>query len=171
MRERHRNLFLQRAREGFIAGAFVLLAILSCETPTPTRESGTVNDTPSLPLHLGDQTRTLSRTPFHDSNPSTSHSDFYRTIIDNNLFRPLGWTPPPPIKPYRLLGTIRFPTDVNTLPQAILQTTAGNTIRIVALGEKLDADTKVVDIRQKQITLETKGQQQSISLNAELWIQ
>ena len=106
MRERHRNLFLQRAREVFIAGAFVLLAILSCETPTPTRESVIANDTPSLQPHLGDQTHTLSRTPFHDSNPSTSHSDFYRTIIDNNLFRPLGWTRPVPPPTYRLIGVI-----------------------------------------------------------------
>ena len=30
---------------------------------------------------------------------------YYRTIIDNNLFRPLGYrTPPRPIEPYRLLG-------------------------------------------------------------------
>ena len=27
---------------------------------------------------------------------------YYRPIIENNLFRPLGWTPPRPIEPYRL---------------------------------------------------------------------
>lgn len=48
------------------------------------------------------------------------NSDFYRTIIDNNLFRPLGWTPPRPREPYRLLGTI-IPTDAKTPPKAIIQ--------------------------------------------------
>lgn len=88
---------------------------------------------------------------------------FYRTIIDNNPFRPLGWTPPRPSESYRLLGTIRFPRDVNIPPKAILQTTPGNTTYIVALGEMLDADTEVVNICQKQITLETNGQQRTVT--------
>ena len=29
-------------------------------------------------------------------------SDFYHTTIDNNLFRPLSWTPPRPCEAYRL---------------------------------------------------------------------
>lgn len=31
---------------------------------------------------------------------------YYRPIIKNNLFRPLGWTPLVPVEPYRLIGTI-----------------------------------------------------------------
>ena len=42
------------------------------------------------------------------------NSDFYHTIIDNNLFRPLGWTPPRPQEPYRLLGTI-IPIDAKSV--------------------------------------------------------
>ena len=30
----------------------------------------------------------------HTINLPPTQSDFYRTIVDNNLFRPLGWTPP-----------------------------------------------------------------------------
>ncbi|MYA72547.1 hypothetical protein F4009_00105 [Candidatus Poribacteria bacterium] len=70
---------------------------------------------------------------------------YYRTIIDNNLFRPLGWTPPRPIEPYRLLGT-KLATDANTPPQVILQSTAGQTTYIVSIGEKIDASTEVVSI-------------------------
>ena len=89
---------------------------------------------------------------------------FKRTIIDNNLFRPLGWTPPRPIEPYRLLGT-KLATDANTPPQAILQSTAGNTTHIVTLGETLDASTEVVDIRSpKQVTLSTNGEQRTLHL-------
>lgn len=79
---------------------------------------------------------------------------FYQTIIDNNLFRPLGWTPPRPVEPYRLLGII-LPTDEKTPPQAIIQvSTAGNKTHIVNISDTLDADTKVVDIQPKQVVLD-----------------
>ncbi len=101
--------------------------------------------------------------------PVFDSESYYRTIIDNNLFRPLGWAPPRPTEPYRLLGTIVSP-DADTPPQAILQTTIGNTTRIVTTGEKLDTDTEVVDIQPKQVTLSTKGQQSTLKLNAALWL-
>ena len=101
--------------------------------------------------------------------PVFDSQSYYRTIIDNNLFRPLGWTPSRPTEPYRLLGTIVSP-DADTPPQAILQTTIGNTTRIVVTGEKLDPDTAVVDIQPKQVTLSTKGQQRTLKLNAALWL-
>ena len=81
-------------------------------------------------------------------------SDFYRTIIDNNLFRPLGWRPPRPREPYRLIGTI-LPTDGD--PQAILQATSGKKLHIISTSEKLDADTTLTAIEQQQVTLSTKG--------------
>ena len=40
-------------------------------------------------------------------------SAFYRTIVDNNLFRPPGWTPPRPRFRYRLIGTL-LPRDGDT---------------------------------------------------------
>ena len=88
---------------------------------------------------------------------------FYRTILDNNLFRPLGWTPPRPIEPYRLIGTI-LPRDGNTPAKAILQSTAGNQTHIVSLGDTLDADTKVVAIKDKQVTLSTHGETRTLQL-------
>ena len=88
---------------------------------------------------------------------------FKRTIVENNLFRPLGWTPPRPIEPYRLIGTI-VPRRANTPRKAIIQTTAGNTTYIVSTGESLDADTEVVSIESKQVVLSTKGQQRTLKL-------
>ena len=90
---------------------------------------------------------------------------FYRTIVDNNLFRPLGWCLPRKKEPYRLLGTI-LPTDGETPPHAIVQrTTAGNTYT-VRIGEMLDTDTTVVDIQPKQVTLEKAGVRRTLHLNA-----
>ena len=90
---------------------------------------------------------------------------FKRTIIENNLFRPLGWTPPRPKEPYRLLGTL-LPRDDRTPPTAILQTTAGNQTYIVTTGDQIDASTEVVSIEGKQVRLLTEGQQRTLRLRS-----
>ncbi len=91
------------------------------------------------------------------------NSDFYRTIIDNNLFRPLGWTPPRPKEPYHLLGTI-IPRDAKTPPKAIIQDTVGNQIHIITIGDTLDSNTYVTDIQTKHVTLKKNGQQRQLTL-------
>ena len=94
---------------------------------------------------------------------------YYRTIIDNNLFRPLGWTPPRPTEPYRLIGTI-LPRSENTPPQAILQSTTGQKNYVVTIGETLDASTEVVSIESKQVTLSSNGQQRTLRLNTAVYL-
>ena len=90
---------------------------------------------------------------------------FKRTIIDNNIFRPLGWTPPRPQEPYRLLGTI-IPTDTKSSPKAIIQNTAGNQTYIVTIGDTLDTNTLVTDIQTKHITLKKNEQQRQLTLKS-----
>lgn len=89
---------------------------------------------------------------------------FYRTIIDNNIFRPLGWTPPRPIEPYRLIGTL-LPRDANTPPTAIIETTAGNRRHIVTIGETLDSETEVVSIESKSVVLASGGVRRTLRLS------
>ena len=91
-------------------------------------------------------------------------SKFYRTIVDNNLFRPLGWTPPRPREPYRLIGTL-ISTDGNHNAQAILQHTTTGGTTTVTIGDQLDKDTTVVDIQSKQVTLKKNGRQRTLKLN------
>ena len=93
------------------------------------------------------------------------NSDFYRTIINNNLFRPLGWTPPRPQEPYRLLGTI-IPTDAKPPPKAIIQNTVRHQTHIVTIGDTLDTETHVTDIQTKHITLKKNGQQRQLTLKS-----
>ena len=102
----------------------------------------------------------------HAQNPLADFQklDFYRTIIDNNLFRPLGWRPPRPKEPYRLLGTILL-KDGKSPSQAILQATIRNKIHIVTPGDTLGTDTTITDIQAKQVTLEKAGQQRTLKLN------
>ena len=96
--------------------------------------------------------------------PDFQQSNFYLTIIDNNLFRPLGWRPPRPKEPYRLLGTI-LPNNGKSPSQAILQATTENRIHVVTPGDKLGTDTTITDIQPKQVTLEKAGQQRTLKLN------
>ncbi|MYH81771.1 hypothetical protein F4141_13860 [Candidatus Poribacteria bacterium] len=163
------NPIHRRACGLLIAGALVLLAIVGMVSfplsSPPIPEPSSVTETPNAPPRLGKQPDILSRARFQSSNFPPAQSDFYRTIIDNNLFRPLGWRPPRRVEPYRLLGT-RLPTDKNTPTQAILQSTATNKTHIVTTGDKLDAATEVVEIQPKQIRLKTAGQLKTLRLKS-----
>lgn len=173
MSETQRKTFNPRACGLLIAGAFILLGIVfvvrfpSPSLPIP--EPAPVKETPHSSPRLGKQPHILSRAPFQSSNLPPAQPDFYRTIIDNNLFRPLGWTPSRPIEPYRLLGTM-VPKDGKIPPQAIIQAAAGNKTHIVSIGDTLDADTKIVDIQPKQVTLDSKGQRRILKLDTSAWI-
>ena len=135
-------------------------------TPLIRDEPVTVNTQKSKPTK---RARGYLQVPASSETDDFQDSDFYGTIIDNNLFRPLGWRPPRPREPYRLIGTI-LPTDGITDARAILQTTRGNTIHTVTQGDTLDGDTTVIDIQSKQITLEKAGQQRTLKFNPTPWI-
>lgn len=147
-----------------IMGVFVLLAMcFSCETPEMSASPETL--TAAETLHFSPVGR-VARTTLSDIEVSES---YYQTIIDNNLFRPLGWTPARPSEPYRLIGTI-LPRGANTPPKAILESTAGASRQIVTTGDTLDALTEVVAIETHQVTLSTNGQQRTLRLNTVLWL-
>ena len=174
MFQTQRNPINKRVSGLWMAGAFLLLSIvgvvrvLSPLPPIP--DASAVKEIPNLPPRLGKQPRALSRVRFHSPDLLPLRSEFYRTIIDNNLFRPLGWTPPRPVEPYQLLGTI-LPTNEKIPPQAIIQiSTAGNKTHIVSIGDTLDADTKIVDIQPKQVVLDRAGQQTTLKLDTSPWI-
>ena len=95
--------------------------------------------------------------------------DFYRTILDNNLFRPLGWKPARPREPYRLLGTL-IPCDGKSKAQAILQKNPAGKTYTVTIGDQLDADIIVIDIQTKQVTLEKAGRRRTLTLNTTPWL-
>lgn len=80
--------------------------------------------------------------------------EFYKVIIDNNLFRPLGWTPPNNEPAYSLVGTAVHPDGV--IAQATLLERRSNRYHFVTIGEKL-GDITVKDIQAKQVILEKDG--------------
>ena len=121
------------------------------------------NRTAEIPITRKKRVK-IGNTRAPDSLAEFQSSVFYRTIVNNNLFRPLGWRPPRPREPYRLLGTI-LPTDANIPKQAILQSTTAGRTYTISLGETLDPDTTVVDIQPKQVTLEKAGVRRTLHLN------
>ena len=86
---------------------------------------------------------------------SWRESTFYRTIVENNIFRPLGWTPLKPMPVYRLLGTV-ISTD-GTSVQAILQEIASKRLHFLTVGTSV-GDATVTEIPSKQVTLDNTGQ-------------
>lgn len=148
--------FLRRAGYLLIAGASLLIGIFFIYRSLGASAERVV-EVKVVPIEASSRARALPPAAFDSF-------AYYRTIIDNNIFRPLGWTPPRPVEPYRLIGT-KLATDANTPPYAILQTTTGNTTYIVSLGETLDASTEVVSIAAKQVTLSTNGQPRTLRLS------
>ena len=80
---------------------------------------------------------------------------FYRTIVDHNLFRPLGWTPPNNEPSYSLVGTAVDPNGA--ISQATLLEKRSNRYHFVTIGTKV-SDMTVKDIQAKQVTLDKAGE-------------
>ena len=80
---------------------------------------------------------------------------FYKTIIEYNLFRPLGWTPPKNEPSYSLQGTAVNENGV--ISQATLLERRSNRYHFVTVGTKLD-DMTVKDIQAKQVIMDKEGE-------------
>ena len=80
---------------------------------------------------------------------------FYKTIIDYNLFHPLGWTPPNTEPSYSLIGTAVGPNGA--ISQATLLERRSNRYHFVTIGAKL-GDVTVKDIQARQVILDKAGE-------------
>ena len=86
---------------------------------------------------------------------------FYKTIIEYNLFRPLGWTPPNNEPEYSLVGTV---VDRNgVISQATLLERRSNRYHFVTIGSKLN-DMTVTDIQDKKVIMDKEGE--TVTLNS-----
>ena len=136
--------------------------IVSFHTPPQTRPQRPIaseSENVRFPLDKTQQHRKTGPVRFQDT-------DFYRTIIDNNLFRPLGWTPPRSVSPYRLLGTlVSGATDGVWVSKAIIA--VRGEMRVVEIGDSLDSETKVLGIDRHSVLLETAGKEQVLTLPVE----
>lgn len=141
----------------FGLAAFLIVSFHAPPQPRPQRSITSESESVRFPLDRTQPRRKTESVRFQDT-------DFYRTIIDNNLFRPLGWTPPRPVSPYRLLGTlVSGATDGVWVSKAIIA--VGGEARVVEIGDSLDAETKVLGIDRHSVLLETAGKEQVLTLS------
>ena len=92
--------------------------------------------------------------------------EFYQLIIDNNLFRPLGWTPP--VKDtgaLELIGTV----ITEQRRQAVLKEKTSDLVHFVNVGETLN-DYTLVQVHPKHVVLEKEGQHLTRHLNPSLFL-
>ena len=142
-----------------IALGLAVFLIVSFHTPPQPRPQKPIpSESIGFPFDRTQQRRKTESVRFEDT-------DFYRTIIDNNLFRPLGWTPPRPVSPYQLVGTlVSGATDGVWVSKAIIA--VGSEMRVVEIGDSLDSETKVLGIDRRSVLLETAGKEQVLTLPA-----
>ncbi len=96
-----------------------------------------------------------------ENSKSDDNSDYYQVIIDNNLFRPLGWEPPHKEPAYTLIGTAIDPNGNHS--EAFVLEKGSNQFYVVSIGEKV-GDMVVKDIGQKQVSLDNDGE--TLTLNS-----
>ncbi len=82
-------------------------------------------------------------------------SDYYQIIVDNNIFRPLGWKPPNEEPEYTLIGTSFDPTGDSS--EAFVLENRSNQFHIVTVGEKI-GDAIVKEIAEKKVSLYKDGE-------------
>lgn len=140
----------------------VLIGIRFLHVPKPT--------TPETQEHSPVATRALQPKPRPRAQPPIENpmdNEFYRIIVDNNLFRPLGWKPPAKNKTtYRLLGTL---TNSERSARAILQNKTSQRTYTVSIGETF-GDFQVTEIQPRRVTLKKGNQHVRLSLDNTLLI-
>lgn len=110
-----------------------------------------------------DQERNTKLTSFSNVLGRDTDASYYRVIIDNNIFMPLGWRPKKVVFPYQLIGTILYNKRKN--PVAIIQDTTSKKTVYVIPGDTFD-DITIIAIRAKQVTLSKSDKE--ITLNLKL---
>lgn len=87
---------------------------------------------------------------------SKTPNEFYQLIVDNNIFRPLGWSPPQKTPQYTLIGTT-IASDASNATAFILEHQS-NQFHTVKVG-KTFGNVSVKEILPKKVTLQEEGKE------------
>ena len=98
-----------------------------------------------------------SQRPSNNENNETSKDsqDFYKVIIDNNIFRPLGWRPPNKEPEYSYIGTTVNENAAKS--EAYVHERRSNKFYMVTIGDNV-GDAVVKEITEKEIILDKNGE-------------
>lgn len=89
--------------------------------------------------------------------------DFYKPIVENNLFRPLGWRKPNDEPQYTLVGTLI--ESKNQRAKAFLIERRSNRYYPVSVGEKV-GDATVESIKPNEVSLSEDGKTVTLRANS-----
>ena len=106
-----------------------------------------------------------------DTFSETLDSDFYQTIIQNNLFAPLGTDLNPKQNRgvhLKLLATQVYPAKP-VAATAWIQDTVTDEYRKVFLGDSIDG-LMLTDVQPKQVTLQREGETVILSLETDMFL-
>ena len=90
-------------------------------------------------------------------------ADFYQPIVENNLFRPLGWRKPDDESEFTLIGTL-IESD-NQRAKAFLIERRSNRYYPVSVGEKV-GDAIVESIKPNEVSLSENGKTMTLRANS-----
>jgi hypothetical protein len=96
-----------------------------------------------------------------------AEQDFYRVIVENNLFRPLGWKKPDQKLQYVLIATLIEP-DGKTA-RAFLMEQRSSQYHLVSAGERI-GDSTVEKIEANEISLNQAGKTTTLKADSEQFL-
>ena len=90
-----------------------------------------------------------------EDSSSSNSEDYYNVIVNNNIFRPLGWRPPNREPEYAFVTTSVY--DDASLSVGYVEERRSNRTHAVGIGDKI-GDAVVTDIKDKEILLDKDGE-------------
>lgn len=139
-------------KTGIVFSLFVLLIMLTTVSTLYIR--------PAAPIHRqGHQTPIVSSTSMPRKTTDPTPADFYQTIIDANIFRPLGWREPVKSPQYQLIATL----TASDTHKAILLNRQSGQLYTRAAGERI-GEAIVENIEPKQVILKQNKAQMMLHL-------
>lgn len=90
-----------------------------------------------------------------EDSSSSNSEDYYNVIVNNNIFRPLGWRPPNREPEYAFVTTSVY--DDASKSVGYVEERRSNKTHTVGIGDKI-GDAVVTDIKDKEILLDKDGE-------------
>lgn len=102
-----------------------------------------------------------------ENTSSNNSADYYNVIVNNNIFRPLGWRPPNKEPEYSYIGA--YVSDDATKSEGYVLEIRSNRFYTAGIGDKI-GDAVVTDIKKKEILLDKNGEKITLKLGNEQWL-
>ena len=141
-----------------LIGSILILLIFALSPFLLRQNTSHLNSAVATPTQVKPvKIRSVKPQPKKDIRTSSeTSSEYYQVIIDNNIFRPLGWRPPQKKPQYTLIGTT-INTDGSNAKAFILERLSSLS-QTVKVGDTFGNAT-VKEILPKKVTLQEDGKE------------